>query len=134
MERVYAQDVSKHLDEMVKVQGFVENIRNSKAMAFIVLKDITGKVQITLEKEPNPRLAEVVDTITPDSVITVTGKAVQNEYVKMGGIEILPDDIIVESVAAALPSVRKESRPWSAPALTSGLTTAGLTCARMRIS
>ena len=83
MERVYAQDVSKHLDEMVKVQ-------------------------ITLEKEPNPRLAEVVDTITPDSVITVTGKAVKNEYVKMGGIEILPDDIIVESVAAALPIVRKE--------------------------
>ena len=108
MERVYAQDVSKHLDELVKVQGFVENIRNSKAMAFIVLKDITGKVQITLEKESNPRLAEVVDTITPDSVITVTGKAVQNEYVKMGGIEILPDDIIVESVAAALPIVRKE--------------------------
>ena len=108
MERVYAQDVSKHLDELVKVQGFVENIRNSKAMAFIVLKDITGKVQITLEKEPNPRLSEVVDTITPDSVITVTGKAVQNEYVKMGGIEILPDDIIVESVAAALPIVRKE--------------------------
>ena len=34
MERVYAQDVSKHLDEQVKVQGFVENIRNSKAMAF----------------------------------------------------------------------------------------------------
>ena len=86
----------------------MENIRNSKAMAFIVLKDITGKVQITLEKEPNPRLAEVVDTITPDSVITVTGKAVQNEYVKMGGIEILPDDIIVESIAAALPIVRKE--------------------------
>ena len=73
MERVYAQEVSQHLEEQVKVQGFVENIRNSKAMAFIVLKDITGKVQITLEKEPNPALAEVVDTITPDSVITVTG-------------------------------------------------------------
>ena len=102
MERVYAQEVSQHLEEQVKVQGFVENIRNSKAMAFIVLKDITGKVQITLEKEPNPALAEVVDTITPDSVITVTGKAVRNEYVKMGGIEILPDGIIVESVAAAL--------------------------------
>ena len=108
MERVYAQEVSQHLEEQVKVQGFVENIRNSKAMAFIVLKDITGKVQITLEKEPNPALAEVVDTITPDSVITVTGKAVRNEYVKMGGIEILPDGITVESVAAALPIVRKE--------------------------
>ena len=108
MERVYAQEVGQHIDEVVKVQGFVENIRNSKAMAFIVLKDITGKIQITLEKEPNPQLAEIVDTITQDSVITVSGKAVKNEYVKMGGIEILPDDIIVESVAAALPIVRKE--------------------------
>ena len=108
MERVYAQEVSQHIDEVVKVQGFVENIRNSKAMAFIVLKDITGKIQITLEKEPNPQLAEIVATITQDSVITVSGKAVKNEYVKMGGIEILPEEILVESIANALPIVRKD--------------------------
>ena len=108
MERVYAQEVSQHIDEVVKVQGFVENIRNSKAMAFIVLKDITGKIQITLEKEPNPGLAEIVDTITQDSVITVSGKVIKNEYVKMGGIEILPEEITVESVANALPIVRKD--------------------------
>ena len=108
MERIYAHEVSQHIDEVVKVQGFVENIRNSKAMAFIVLKDITGKIQITLEKEPNPQLAEIVDTITQDSVITVAGKAVKNEYVKMGGIEILPEEIVVESIANALPIVRKD--------------------------
>ena len=108
MERVYASEVISHIDEQVRVQGFVENIRNSKAMAFIVLKDITGKIQITLEKEPNPQLAEIVDTITQDSVITVTGKVIKNEYVKMGGIEILPEEITVESIAAALPIVRKE--------------------------
>ena len=108
MERVYAQEVGQHIDEVVKVQGFVENIRNSKAMAFIVLKDITGKIQITLEKEPNPQLAEIVDTMTQDSVITVSGKAVKNEYVKMGGIEILPEEILVESIANALPIVRKD--------------------------
>ena len=108
MERVYAHTVSQHIDEVVKVQGFVENIRNSKAMAFIVLKDITGKIQITLEKEPNPGLAEIVDNITQDSVITVSGKVIKNEYVKMGGIEILPEEITVESVANALPIVRKD--------------------------
>ena len=108
MERVYASEVINHIDEQVKVQGFVENIRNSKAMAFIVLKDITGKIQITLEKEPNPQLAEIVDTITQDSVITVAGKVIKNEYVKMGGIEILPEEITVESIAAALPIVRKD--------------------------
>ena len=108
MERIYAQEVGQHIEEKVKVQGFVENIRNSKAMAFIVLKDITGKIQITLEKEPNPQLAEIVDTITQDSVISVVGKVIRNEYVKMGGIEILPEEIVVESIANALPIVRKD--------------------------
>ena len=32
-----------------KVCGFVENIRNKSKMAFIVLKDITGKVRGTVE-------------------------------------------------------------------------------------
>jgi len=108
VDRVYIKDVAQHAGEQVKVQGFVENIRNSKAMAFIVLKDITGKVQVTLEKEPNPQLAEIVDTITGDSVITVIGKVIENEYVKMGGLEILPDEIVVESIANAIPIARKD--------------------------
>ena len=48
MERTYARDVRAAED--ILVQGFVENIRNKKTMAFIVLKDYTGKVQITVEK------------------------------------------------------------------------------------
>ncbi len=40
----------KAIGGTVKVQGFIENLRNSKYMAFIVLKDITGKLQITVEK------------------------------------------------------------------------------------
>ena len=47
MERTYAAQV-RGADE-IKVCGFVENIRNKSKMAFIVLKDITGKVQITVE-------------------------------------------------------------------------------------
>lgn len=105
--RVYLKDIKNHVDDMVKVQGFVENIRNSKAMAFIVLKDITGKVQITIEKEKLPFLVECVESITGDSVISVIGKVVKNEYVKMGGVEILPLDIKVESVAEAIPITRK---------------------------
>ena len=44
--------LQKAIGGTVKVQGFIENLRNSKYMAFIVLKDITGKLQITVEKEP----------------------------------------------------------------------------------
>ena len=46
MERTYINEAQKAIGGTVKVQGFIENLRNSKYMAFIVLKDITGKLQI----------------------------------------------------------------------------------------
>ena len=106
--RVYIKDTENHIGNKIKVQGFVDNIRNSKAMVFIVLKDITGKVQVTLEKEQQPHIAEILENVTNDSVITVIGTVIKNEYVKMGGIEIIPEDIVVDSMADALPIARKE--------------------------
>lgn len=108
MERTYINEVQKEIGSTVKVQGFIENLRNSKYMAFIVLKDITGKLQITVEKEDHPDLVGTIDQLTPDSVITVTGKVVENDYVKMGGIEMIPSAIEIESIADPLPIVRKE--------------------------
>ena len=108
MERTYITDVKNHVGEVVKVQGFIENLRNSKAMAFIVLKDITGKLQVTIEKEKKPELCEAIDKLTGYSVITVVGPVIENDYVKMGGIEMLPDELIIESIADALPITRKE--------------------------
>jgi aspartyl-tRNA synthetase len=108
MNRTYVRDIKNNIGEVVKVQGFVENFRNSRAMAFIVLKDITGKIQVTIEKEQHPEMESALDSLTGDSVITVVGKVIENEYVKMGGIEILPDELFVESVADALPITRKE--------------------------
>ena len=101
MERTYIANVKA--GEKVTVAGFVENLRNKRTMAFLVIKDITGKMQVTLEKEKFPALAELVDTLTIHSVVTVTGTAVANEYVKLGGIEILPEEMTVESIADALP-------------------------------
>ena len=108
MERTYINEVQKEIGSTVKVQGFIENLRNSKYMAFIVLKDITGKLQITVEKADHPELVDTIDKLTPDSVITVTGKVMENDYVKMGGIEMIPEAIEIESIADALPIVRKE--------------------------
>ncbi len=108
MERTYISDIKENMGKPVKVQGFIENLRNSKYMAFIVLKDITGKIQVTVEKEKLPELCDTIDSLTGDSVITVVGTAVENEYVKMGGIEIIPESIVAESIADALPIARKE--------------------------
>ena len=80
-----------------KIQGFVENIRNKRTMAFLVLRDYTGRIQ------KYPEVAEAVDRLTVESVITAEGMVVENSYVKMGGIEMLPDSIRIESVAEPLP-------------------------------
>lgn len=86
-----------------RISGFVENLRNKKKMAFLVIRDISGKLQVTVEKEKNAELAALVDQLTLDSVVTVEGEVVANEYVKMGGMEMLPDTLRIESVAEALP-------------------------------
>ena len=91
------------LGERNKVQGFVENIRNKRTMAFLVLRDYTGRVQLTIEKEKYPEVAAIVDQLTVESVITAEGMAVENSYVKLGGVEILPDTMKIESIAEPLP-------------------------------
>ncbi len=106
MERKYIKDISEN--EKVKVCGFVENFRDGKSMAFIVIKDITGKIQVTIDKEKLPEVAESIVSLTPDSVVTVIGNAELNEFVKLGGIEIIPEEIIIDSIAEALPIARKE--------------------------
>ena len=91
--------IKENLDKPVLLRGFVENFRDSKAMAFIVLKDITGKVQVTVEKEKHPELLEELAKVTLDSVITVEGVAVASEYVKLNGLEMIPKEIKIESIA-----------------------------------
>ncbi len=108
MKRTYMNELKQNLNQEILIQGFVENFRNSKNMAFIVLKDITGKVQITIEKEKHPELTEALDQITPDSVISVWGVALESEYVKLNGMEVIPNAIKVESVAEVLPIVRED--------------------------
>ena len=92
--------------ERNRIQGFVENLRNKRTMAFLVIRDYTGSMQVTVEKGKNPALDEVVDRLTVESVVTVEGEAVKNEYVKLGGVEILPDMMKIESLAEPIPLTR----------------------------
>ena len=99
MNRIFLKDLKEHFDEEVTVSGFVDNVRNLQWVQFIVLRDETGKVQITIEKsdEANKELVAIVDELTPESTIKVTGKLMEAPKVKMGGMEIIPSSIEVTS-------------------------------------
>ena len=103
MKRSMIKDIK--LNEINHVGGFVENIRNKKYMCFIVLRDVSGKLQLTIEKEKYPHLNEVLDKITVDTVIRASGLIVPSEYVKLNGMEMYPESIEIESTSEPSPIV-----------------------------
>ena len=103
MARTLIRDIK--LGEVNHLAGFVENIRNKKWMCFIVLRDASGKIQITIEKANHPEWEELLNSITVDTVISVEGPVLASEYVKLNGMEMYPTSIKVESHAEASPIV-----------------------------
>ena len=87
----------------VEVQGFIENLRDKKNMQFVVIRDLSGKIQITVVKSEKPEIAEIFSHATLESTVKVVVEAVANEFVKLGGIEIIPDHVELTSKADALP-------------------------------
>ena len=87
----------------VEIQGWIENLRDKKNMQFVVIRDLSGKIQVTVVKSEKPEVSEVFSHATLESTVKVIGQAVKNEYVKLGGIEIIPDSVEITSRAEALP-------------------------------
>ena len=93
------KDLVNYDNELVTVQGFVDNIRNLQYVQFVILRDKFDKVQITIEKElkENEELVKIIDTLPLESTIKVTGILKKNEKVKLNGLEIIPTKIEVTS-------------------------------------
>ena len=105
MEKVYVNELDNYIDKEITFSGFVDTIRDKKWVQFVILRDSTGCVQMTVEKsdENNSQLVEVVSNLSHDSVIKIKAKVVKNEAVKLGGLELIPSQIEVISEAQELP-------------------------------
>ena len=101
MQRTYISETKA--GETQKIQGFIDKIRDQKTMQFIVVRDTTGKIQVTVVKPEQPEIAEIFTGLNVNSVVTIEGKVVENPAVKAGGKEILPTSVVVESVAEVSP-------------------------------
>ncbi len=101
MKRITIKEVQPEIES--EIIGWVEKIREQKYMQFIILKDKTGMIQVAVEKEKMPEIAEEVRKLTKHSVARFTGKAIVAPNVKLGGIEFVPTTIKIESIAEDLP-------------------------------
>lgn len=99
MENISINELENHYDEEVIINGFVDNIRNLQWVQFIILRDNTGKVQVTIEKseEANKEMVELIDNLPLESTVKIVGKLVESPKVKLNGMEIIPSSIEVTS-------------------------------------
>lgn len=99
MDRILIKDLNEHIEQKVTVKGWLHTLRDQKNMQFLIIRDRTGLVQVAHYKKGNLELAEKISTLGTESALTIIGKVVENEVVKLGGIEIQLEDLIVENAA-----------------------------------
>ena len=115
MKKIYFNKLNEYLNQEITIEGFIDSIRNLQYVQFLVVRDNTGKVQVTIEKnESNVELNRIVDSLTVEGTVKITGKLVSNEKVKLNGMELIPNDIIETSKCLdELPINYKDSKSAS---------------------
>ena len=98
MKKIYFKNLNEYFEQEITIEGFVDNIRDLQYVQFLIVRDTTGKVQVTIEKnEINSRLNEIVSNLAVESTVKITGTLLKNEKVKLNGMEIIPKEILVTS-------------------------------------
>jgi aspartyl-tRNA synthetase len=114
-KRILIEEVFKGKQKNVEVAGWVKNTRALGKIKFLVLKDISGEIQITAsEGKTDKKLLEKMDKISRESVIYVKGEVKESKQAP-GGKEIFPEEINVLNKAEDLPIDVAESSKTELP-------------------
>jgi aspartyl-tRNA synthetase len=98
--RTLVADLHSHVGETVSIAGWAQTLRLQRAVQFVIVRDHTGAVQVTHRRDGTP-LEESLEGLSVESAVRVTGRVVANPVVTLGGIELVPDEVTVESHAEA---------------------------------
>jgi nondiscriminating aspartyl-tRNA synthetase len=103
---VTTRTLIKHLaaldDGPVVVSGWVDTVRDQKKVQFVVLRDESGALQLVHPiPEERDDIAETISALTLGDFVTVTGELKHDERVKLGGIEVKIETLVLAS--ASLP-------------------------------
>jgi aspartyl-tRNA synthetase len=89
---------SKEYGKTISVAGWIEDIRNIGSIAFIILRDRKGTLQITTLKKENKEIFDKLVNISRESVISVEGLCQQSDKAR-NGYEIIPNKVNILSNA-----------------------------------
>lgn len=95
--RIHIKDVIKNLGKEVEIKGFVQIIRDQGSITFLMVRDISGLIQVVITKDKKDAL-EIVSHLSHESVVAITGLA-KEEKQAPGGFEIAALTITILSLA-----------------------------------
>lgn len=98
-DRVRIADLPSQPRGEVTICGFVETIRDHRAVMFVIVRDETTAVQVVAETGDDTGYADELRSLTTGSAVSITGNLVDNEVVKLGGLEIQLQQLQIESLA-----------------------------------
>lgn len=99
MERTLISDLRENIGKTVRIEGFLQTLRDQKKMQFLILRDPSGLAQVAHFKASNEDLANRISQINAESSLVVTGKVVDNPVVKLGGLELQLETLEVNNLA-----------------------------------
>ena len=99
MERTLIKDLRTKIDQTVKIQGWLQTLRDQKKIQFLILRDPTGLVQVAHWKPNDEELAAMIAGMGMETALTITGKVIDNPVVKLNQIELQLESLVVENAA-----------------------------------
>lgn len=110
MKRILIKNLKEAIGKEVLVKGWVHTVRNQKKMQFVVVRDHTGLVQIVHErKSEKDNIAAVIEKLTAESSVEVMGKVVENPQVKLGQIEIVVENFLIDNLSLPSSPITEET-------------------------
>ena len=89
-KKISIKEIFDSKEDEVEIGGWVKNSRALGKIKFIVLRDLSGEVQITaVQNEVDEKVFDIIDKIPRESVIYVKGK-VKSSNQAPGGKEVIP--------------------------------------------
>ncbi len=108
MEHVYISQVGEHVGKEIKIKGWLYNKRSSGKIAFLIIRDGTGRIQgVMVKKEVEPEVFALAREVTQESSLEVTGVVREDERAP-GGYELNLTGMQVVQMAAEYPITPKE--------------------------
>ena len=93
MERTYIKDLKNKVGSEVLINGFVQVIRDQGGIKFLIVRDITGIIQIVILKSEK-EVFDFIKELTLESVVEIEG-LVKEEKQAPGGFELQAKKITV---------------------------------------